>query len=132
MDLSEILRGRRAARRYEQSYSRAEYGAVERHRTHPGLGARTQALLFHRHSRGVALTNAGFRPLPYASKSAWVLDEAKRAVLGDEAPVGRLELGSLETTASLRHSPLITRYSMAHPELDVSLRLARQTALEAA
>ncbi len=91
-------------------------------RIQAGLGA----LLFHRHSRGVALTKGRLPPTSYGTNAGRLLAEAKRAVLDDEAPAGRLELGSLETTNSLQLSPLITRYSMAHPEVDLSLRVTQQ------
>src|SRR5271154_5286385 len=51
--------------------------------------------LFQRHSRGVTLTPAGQRLLPYAGKVALLIDEARRAVADDGLPKGRLTLGSL-------------------------------------
>jgi DNA-binding transcriptional LysR family regulator len=80
--------------------------------------------LFRRHSRGVELTQAGERLLPYALKAARLLVEAARSVLDDGTPKGRLALGSLETTAALRLSPILSRFAAKYPEVDVSLKAA--------
>lgn len=79
--------------------------------------------LFRRHSRGVDLTSAGERLLPYALKSVHLLAEARRAVLDDGVPRGRLSLGSLETTAALRLSPVLSRYGARYPDVDLSLKV---------
>lgn len=80
-----------------------------------------RAPLFHRHSRGVSLTPAGRRLLPYAVKVAQLLDEARRAVQDDGRPSGQLTIGSLETTAALRLSPILVAYAEAWPLVDVVL-----------
>lgn len=79
--------------------------------------------LFRRHSRGVELTNAGRRLLPYALKSGHLMTEARRSVLDDGSPKGRLILGSLETTAALRLSPVLSRYGAKYPDVDLSLKV---------
>jgi DNA-binding transcriptional LysR family regulator len=78
--------------------------------------------LFERHSRGVSLTPAGHRLLPYATRAARLLEDARRAVRDDGTPAGPLVIGSLETTAALRLSPLLTAYAAAHPAVDLSIR----------
>ncbi|MGD0434251.1 MAG: LysR substrate-binding domain-containing protein [Acetobacteraceae bacterium] len=78
--------------------------------------------LFERHSRGVALTAAGERLLPYARRVAWLLADAARATRDDGQPRGPLTIGSLETTAALRLSPLIASYAAACPDVDLALR----------
>ena len=78
--------------------------------------------LFRRHSRGVALTDAGKRLLPYAIRIAELLDEAKRAVEDDGQPKGQLTIGSMETTAAYRLPPLIATFGKAHPAVSISLR----------
>lgn len=78
--------------------------------------------LFRRHSRGVALTPAGRRLLPYAAKVRHLLDEARRAARDDGTPQGPLTVGSLETTAALRLSPLLASYAAANPAVDLVLR----------
>ncbi len=77
--------------------------------------------LFHRHSRGVALTAAGRRLLPYAIRAGHLLADARRAVEDDGRPKGPLAIGSLETTAALRLPPILTAYAEAYPEVDLVL-----------
>lgn len=78
--------------------------------------------LFHRHSRGVTLTAAGRRLLPYAGQVARLLDDARRAVADDGTPKGNLTVGSLETTAAMHLSPVLAAYAAAYPEVDLVLR----------
>ena len=78
--------------------------------------------LFHRHSRGVALTAAGGRLLPYAKRAAGLLEDARHAVADDGEPRGPLAIGSLETTAGLRLPPILAAYTAAYPEVDLVLR----------
>ena len=77
--------------------------------------------LFDRHSRGVTPTDAGARLLPYARRVAWLIADAERAVRDDGTPRGPLRIGSLETTAALRLSPLFADYATAYPEVDLSV-----------
>lgn len=77
--------------------------------------------LFQRHSRGVALTPAGQRLLPYALRAQHLLADAARAAADDGTPKGALRIGSLETTAALRLSPLLTAFVADHPEVDLVL-----------
>ena len=78
--------------------------------------------LFDRHSRGVTLTEAGQRLLPYALRAEHLLDEARRVVEDDGRPGGQLTIGSLETTAALRLSPILAEYIAAFPEVDLVLK----------
>ena len=103
--------------------------AAELHTVQSNVTARIRVLeeelgtpLFRRHSRGVALTAAGQRLLPYAARVRRLLDEARRAVEDDGTPKGRLLIGALETTAALRLSPLLSAYVAAYPEVDLVLR----------
>lgn len=80
------------------------------------------APLFDRRNSGVVLTAAGQRLLPYAVKVAQVLDEARHAIADDGRPKGGLTIGSLETTAALRLSPVLAAYAAAHPGVDLVLR----------
>ena len=103
--------------------------AAELNTVQSNVTARIRALetelgcaLFERHSRGVALTPAGQRLLPYARRIAWLLTDAARAARDDGVPRGPLTIGSLETTAALRLSPLIASSAAACPEVDLALR----------
>jgi DNA-binding transcriptional LysR family regulator len=80
------------------------------------------APLFERHPRGVTLTPAGQRLLPFAVRVRHLLEDARRAVEDDGALRGSLTIGSLETTAALRLSPLLSAYVATYPEVDLVLR----------
>jgi LysR family transcriptional regulator, cell division regulator len=103
--------------------------AAELHTVQSNITARIRALeeelgspLFERHSRGVSLTAAGKRLLPYAGRVQQVIAEARQAVADDGIAKGPLVIGSLETTAALRLSPVLAVYAQRHPAVDVTLR----------
>ena len=78
--------------------------------------------LFERHSRGMALTEAGERLLPYAERVLALLREAKIAARDDLAGQGALQLGSMETTAAIRLPPLLAAFHQACPAVRLSLQ----------
>lgn len=78
--------------------------------------------LFERSRAGTRLTPAGERLMPYATRVDALLDEAGRVARDDGAPRGTLTVGSLETTAALRLSPLLASYVRGHPGVDFVLR----------
>ena len=78
--------------------------------------------LFERHSRGVTLTAAGQRLLPYAARIRQVLEDARRVVEDDGTPQGPLTIGTLETTAAMRLSPLLSTFVAKYPQVDLVLR----------
>ncbi|MBV8576506.1 MAG: LysR family transcriptional regulator [Acetobacteraceae bacterium] len=78
--------------------------------------------LFFRNRNGVTLTPAGERLLPYARRAARLFEDARRAAEDDGAPKGLLTIGSLETTAAIRLSPVLAGYVAAYPEVDLVLR----------
>jgi DNA-binding transcriptional LysR family regulator len=103
--------------------------AAELHTVQSNVTARIRALeaelgvtLFHRHARGVSATAAAQRLLPYAARVRTVLDDAMRAVRDEGVPAGPLVIGSLETTAAIRLSPLLAAYAGTYPNVDLSLR----------
>ncbi|WNK01257.1 LysR family transcriptional regulator [Thalassospiraceae bacterium LMO-JJ14] len=79
-------------------------------------------VLFDRHSRGVSLTPAGKRLIPYARDIRNTLEDARRAVIDDGTPQGPLHLGALETTAALRLNQHFTDFVAHHPNVDFTLR----------
>jgi DNA-binding transcriptional LysR family regulator len=100
--------------------------AAELHTVQSNVTARIRALeeqigtaLFERNSRGVVLTAAGQRLLPYAARLAALLREARDAARDDGMPRGCLHVGSLETTAALRLPPILSAYAQAHPKVDL-------------
>src|ERR1700739_2221394 len=86
------------------------------------LEQRLGTALFERHAAGVTLTDAGRRLLPYAQRVSRLLEEAARAARDDGTPRGTLIVGSLETTAALRLSPVLASYAKAYPLVDLSIR----------
>ena len=103
--------------------------ALELNTVQSNVTARIKALedelgfeLFERTNRGVTLTAAGKRLLPFASRAARVLDDARRAVADQGSPAGPLLIGSLETTAALRLSPVLTEFATTYPAVDFTLR----------
>jgi DNA-binding transcriptional LysR family regulator len=78
--------------------------------------------LFERTNRGVTLTAAGHRLLPFATRAARLLDDAKRAVADQGTPSGTLTIGSLDTTAALHLSPVLARFVAAYPDVDLSMK----------
>ena len=78
--------------------------------------------LFERHSRGMSLTEAGERLLPYAERMLSLLAEAKVAARDGSGAAGTLRLGAMETTAAVRLPPLLAGYHRAWPDVRLSLR----------
>ncbi|MGO4327473.1 LysR family transcriptional regulator [Cupriavidus sp. M-11] len=102
--------------------------AAELHTVQSNVTARIRALerelgvpLFSRHVRGVSLTPAGQRMLPYAGRIARLVADARLAATDEGAPGGDLVLGTLETTAALRLSPILTSFARMYPQVRMSL-----------
>jgi len=88
------------------------------------LEAEIGAVLFERHSRGMTLTGAGRRLLPYAQRMAALSREAVLAARDDGEPKGPLAIGSMETTAAVRLPPLLADFHRRFPAVRLSLRTA--------
>jgi DNA-binding transcriptional LysR family regulator len=102
--------------------------AEELHTVQSNVTARIRALedelgvpLFRRHSRGVILTPAGERLLPYAVNVARLLTDAANVVGANAVPRGRLHIGSLETTAGIRLPPVLSVYRQKYPDVNLVL-----------
>jgi DNA-binding transcriptional LysR family regulator len=80
--------------------------------------------LFERHSRGMTLTGAGHRLLPYAQKMAALSREALLAARDDGDARGPLAIGSMETTAAVRLPSLLAGFHRRFPAVELSLRTA--------
>jgi len=78
--------------------------------------------LFERHSRGVALTSAGERLLPYAARAAALLQEAMATVREDGQPRGTLTLGTMETTVAVRLPPVLAAFGSRCPDVQLVVR----------
>lgn len=88
------------------------------------LEAEIGTALFERHSRGMTLTGAGKRLLPYAQRMAALSHEALLAARDDGEPKGPLAIGSMETTAAVRLPPLLADFHRRFPAVRLSLRTA--------
>jgi DNA-binding transcriptional LysR family regulator len=88
--------------------------------------------LFERHSRGMTLTGAGRRLLPYAQQMAALSREAVLAARDDGVPKGPLAIGSMETTAAVRLPALLAEFHRRFPAVRLSLRTAPTADLVAA
>lgn len=85
--------------------------------------------LFERHGRGVTLTAAGKRLLPYVERLSNMSREAMIAARDDGVPKGPLSIGSMETTAAVRLPPILTQFHKTFPLVELSLRTAPTAAL---
>lgn len=78
--------------------------------------------LFYRHGRGMTLSAAGERLLPYAATVGQALADACKATQAGGAPAGPLAIGAMETTAALRLPDMLVRYATEYPGVDLTLR----------
>ncbi len=78
--------------------------------------------LFARHSRGMVLTEAGQRLLPYARQLLSLSAEALASTRDDGVARGPFSIGSMETTAAVRLPALLARYHRACPEVRIMLQ----------
>jgi DNA-binding transcriptional LysR family regulator len=98
--------------------------ASELHTVQSNVTARIRALedelglpLFQRHARGVTITPAGRRILPFVERITKLIAEAGSAARDDGVPNGSLMLGGLETTMALRLSPLFPAFARSYPDV---------------
>lgn len=124
MDIGDLKIFEAVARLGRMNRAAAEVNTVQSNVTAriKALEADLGCMLFERHARGVSLTAAGERLLPYAASAAQLLADARRAVSDDGVPRGLLTIGSLETTAALHLTPLLAGYATEYPEVDLVLR----------
>jgi LysR family transcriptional regulator, cell division regulator len=88
------------------------------------LEAEIGTALFERHSRGMTLTGAGRRLLPYAQRMVALSREAVLAARDDGEPKGPLSIGSMETTAAVRLPALLADFHRRFPAVRLTLRTA--------
>jgi LysR family transcriptional regulator, cell division regulator len=110
--------------------------AAQLHTVQSNVTARIRGLeedlgvsLFQRSSRGASLTKAGQRLLPYAKKMEALLVDARRAAIDEGEPQGDLTIGSLESTAAQRLSPIITAFGAAHPKVNLVIKTGTNASL---
>ncbi len=134
MELSDIQTFAAVARTGGITRAAEELNTVQSNVTQrvKALEAEIGTLLFERHSRGMTLTGAGKRLLPYAQKMAALSREAVLAARDDGEPKGPLAIGSMETTAAVRLPPLLADFHRHFPAVRLSLRTATTADLVAA
>jgi DNA-binding transcriptional LysR family regulator len=134
MELSDIQTFAAVARTGGITRAAEELNTVQSNVTQrvKALEAEIGTPLFERHSRGMTLTAAGKRLLPYAQKMAALSHEAVLAARDDGEPKGPLAIGSMETTAAVRLPPLLADFHRRFPAVRLSLRTATTADLVAA
>src|SRR5690242_11232822 len=117
MELSDLLTFAAVARCGGITRAAEELHTVQSNVTQrvKALEAEIGTTLFERHSRGMTLTGAGRRLLPYATRMTALSREALLAARDDGEPKGPLSIGSLETTAAVRLPPLLAQFHRAFP-----------------
>src|SRR3984957_12287767 len=134
MELSDLVTFSAVARLGGITRAAAELNTVQSNITQrvKALEAEIGTALFERHSRGMTLTGAGRRLLPYAERMAALSREALIAARDDGEPKGPLAIGSLETTAAGRLPQLLAAFHRRFPAVQLSLRTATTADLVAA
>lgn len=84
------------------------------------LEAQLGTQLFLRQNRKLTLSPEGRLLLSYADRMLRLSSEAE-AVVRDRTPRGTLRLGTLESTAAARLSPILSRYHLGYPEVRIEL-----------
>ncbi|CAK6466235.1 TPA: LysR family transcriptional regulator [Klebsiella quasipneumoniae subsp. similipneumoniae] len=77
--------------------------------------------LFERHSRGVSLTRAGERFLPYAYKVLSIINEASIVARDEGEACGILTIGSMETTLASRLPETLTLFHKKYPLINIKM-----------
>jgi LysR family transcriptional regulator, cell division regulator len=123
MEMSDLITFSAVARCGGITRAAIELGTVQSNVTNriKGLEAELGAPLFERHSRGMTLTPAGRRLLPYVERLKALAREAVAVTRDDGLPSGPLAIGSMETTAAVRLPPLLARYHCAFPAVQLTL-----------
>lgn len=134
MELSDLMTFSTVARLGGVTRAADELNTVQSNITQriKSLEAEIGTPLFERHSRGMTLTGAGRRLLPYAQRLAALSREAVLAAREDGEPKGPLSIGSMETTAAVRVPALLAEFHRRFPAVQLSLRTAPTADLVAA
>jgi DNA-binding transcriptional LysR family regulator len=124
MELSDLLTFSAVARLGGITRAADELNTVQSNVTQrvKALEAEIGTALFERHSRGMTLTGAGRRLLPYAQRMVALSREAMLAARDDGEPKGPLSIGSMETTAAVRLPSLLAEFHRRFPAVRLSLR----------
>lgn len=134
MELTDLLTFSAVARNGGITRAAEELNTVQSNVTQrvKALEAEIGAALFERHSRGMTLTGAGRRLLPYAQRMAALSREAMLAARDDGEPKGPLAIGSMETTAAVRLPGLLAEFHRRFPAVRLTLKTSTTADLVAA
>ncbi len=134
MELTDLLTFSTVARTGGITRAADELNTVQSNVTQrvKALEAEIGTALFERHSRGMTLTGAGRRLLPYAQRIAALSREAVLAARDDGEPKGPLSIGSMETTAAVRLPSLLAEFHRRFSAVRLTLRTATTADLVAA
>jgi len=86
------------------------------------LEAELKVSLFYREGRGLRITPAGQVFLTYADKILSLTEEAKRAVDPTSEPSGPLRIGAIESSATSRLPPILTRFHAQYPNVEMQFK----------
>jgi len=77
--------------------------------------------LFHRHHRGITLTDKGQQLLPYAHQVLSLVENARAAISNSRDVGGTLQIGALQSTASARLPDVLKAYAARHAQVDIGV-----------
>jgi DNA-binding transcriptional LysR family regulator len=119
MDATDLKVFEAVARHGSMNRAAAELNTVQSNVTARvrALESELGILLFQRHARGVKVTPAGRRMLPFAVRIARLFNDAKAAARDEGVPGGVLEVGTLETTAAIRLPLILASFAKAYPKV---------------
>jgi DNA-binding transcriptional LysR family regulator len=93
------------------------------------LEDRLEVTLLRRQGRGLVLTDAGHALLAHAERLLQMAERVEQDLR--EGPVrGVLRIGSLESAASVRLPPLLSRYHQRYPDVTIELQTGTTDALQ--
>lgn len=75
--------------------------------------------LFHRHNRGMTLTPEGKKLQQYAEKIVSMVTEMKKAFHDTDMPIGKLDIGTVETVIQLPY--ILSKYNKKYRNIDLTL-----------
>lgn len=85
-------------------------------------------ILFHRHKRGITITNEGAALLPYAQKIIYLSNEMRTLASNEADPTGTLDIASVETVIKL---PIIlSAFINQYKNVDLTLSTGVTTELK--
>lgn len=85
------------------------------------LEAKFETTLFYRHNRGVTLTDKGHTLLAYSERILNLIEEMNNEITDSQTIKGKLNIGYIETTVSIRLPKLISKFHKNFPEVELTL-----------